>query len=97
MISPKYYSYNWTPQFPRQLPEVVTTELHNNHYNKTAYLKSKTKVWQGASFGMCDENSAIMFREQGFTNMNFDVHDVSQIEIGNHKKKTRTRYFEYGE
>ena len=60
------------------------------------YLKSKNKSWQGVSFGICDENYAIMFWGQGFTNINFDVHHVSQIELDNHEGKTRTRHLKMG-
>ena len=51
-----------------------------------AHLKSKTKSRQGVSLGMYNENYASVFWEQGFTNMNFDIHDVSQIELGSHKE-----------
>ena len=52
-----------------------------------ACLKSKTKSWQGVSFNMFNEHYAIVFWEQGFTNMNFDAHDASQIELGKQKVK----------
>ena len=61
------------------------------------HLKSKNKSWKGTSFGMCNENYAIAFFEQCFTNMTFDTHDANQIELGKHKGKVRTRHFEYGE
>ena len=59
LIPTKHYYCNWIPKFLHQLPEVVTIESHNKCYDKMAHLKSKTKSWQGASFGMCNEHSAI--------------------------------------
>ena len=58
-----------------------------------AHLKSKSKSWQGASFGMCNEQHAIMFWEQGFTNMNFDADDAIQIELGKHKSENENKVF----
>ena len=87
VVPPRYYSYNWMPKFLHQLPEIVTIESHNKYYNKMSHLKSKTKPWQGASFNMCNEHSSIAFWEQGFTNMHFDTHDASQIELGNYEVK----------
>ena len=52
VIPPKHYSYDWMPQFLHHLTEVATIEFHNEYYNKMVHLKSKTKSWQGASFGI---------------------------------------------
>ena len=41
MIPPKYYSYNWIPQFLHQIPELATIELHNECYYKIVYLNPK--------------------------------------------------------
>ena len=62
-----------------------------------AYLKSKTKSWQGTFFDMCDEHYAIVFWVKYFTNMSFDINVVSQIELGKHKEKKRARNPEDGE
>ena len=59
LIPPEYYSCDGMPQFLYQTLEVVAMESHNNHYDKMVLLKSKTKSWQCASFGMCNEHYAI--------------------------------------
>ena len=87
VIPPEHCSYDWIAQFLHQKPEEVKIKLYNKFYNKMAYS------WQGTSFGMYNEHYAIVFWGKGFTKLNFDAHDVNQIELGKHKGKTRSRYF----
>ena len=46
---------------------------------------------------MHNKDILIECRGQAFTNMNFEIHDSSQIEFSKCKGKTRTKRFEDGE
>ena len=87
--------HNWIAQFLHAKPNDVTIKLHIQYCNKIAYSRSKS--YQGTSFGMCNKHIEIVFWEKVFANMNFDIHDASQFKLDNFKGKTNTMCFEDGE
>ena len=75
-----HHPYNWIAQFSNEKPNDEAIELHNHHCNKITCFKSK--LWQGASLGICNKCILIVLWKQVFTNMSIDIHDASQIKFG---------------